>query len=106
MSRMADRPRSACAAIFSGVSLAFLSITGSPDLNAYGYGTAISGSNNGIPNSRMWTPEIFYMPLQNIRVGIQYNYFSGYNGASQNYDGFGRNANANNTTFAYIWGAF
>lgn len=89
-----------------GVSLAFLSITGSPDLNAYGYGTAISGSNNGIPNSRMWTPEIFYMPLQNIRVGIQYNYFSGYNGASQNYDGFGRNANANNTTFAYIWGAF
>ena len=54
----------------------------------------------------MWTPEIFWMPIQNIRVGLQYNYFTRFNGARTNYDGNGRNASDNNTTFLYLWAAF
>jgi hypothetical protein len=44
--------------------------------------------------------------MQNVRVGAQYTVYSRYNGASDNYDGFGRNASDNNTLFGYVWFAF
>ena len=84
-----------------GASMAVRAVTGSQDsryLNA--------GSANSLPDTTMLIPEIFWMPVQNIRVGLQYNYFTKYMGASQNYDGNGRNAASNNTAFLYVWLAY
>jgi hypothetical protein len=41
-----------------------------------------------------------------MRVGLEYTSFTRFNGASSNYDGFGRNARDNNTVFFYVWTAF
>jgi hypothetical protein len=46
------------------------------------------------------------MPKQNVRVGAQYTAYNKFNGASTNYDGFGRNAKDNNTLFLYAWFAY
>ena len=68
--------------------------------------TPVSGNLSGSPGSRGWTGELFWMPWQYVRLGVQYTYFNRFNGASSNYDGFGRNASDNNTVFLYAWGAY
>ena len=52
------------------------------------------------------TFELFWNPIQYIRVGAQYTAYDKYAGASSNYDGFGRNASDNNTLFLYVWAAY
>ncbi|SAL79737.1 cytochrome C [Caballeronia telluris] len=69
-----------------GVSLSFFNVTGSTDTVAY------AGSANASPATQGWTPEIFWIPVQNIRVGLQYTHFTKYLGARSNYDGNGRKA--------------
>ncbi len=88
-----------------GASLAYTNVSGSADLLAYPSGVPNFGSAANVPNTVMWTPEIFWLPVQNIRIGLQYNYFTRFNGASTNYDGYGRNASDNNTIFLYLWAA-
>lgn len=80
-----------------GASLALTDLRGSADSTAY------AASVNNQPNTRYWTPEIFWMPKENLRIGLQYNYFRKYLGASTNYDGNGRNASNNNTAYLYMW---
>ena len=80
-----------------GASLAYKTVTGDSD-PSYG--------NLSSPNSTLWTPEVFWIPVQNMRVGLQYNYFTKYAGASNNYDGSGRNAKDNNSTYIYLWMAY
>jgi hypothetical protein len=64
----------------------------------------IAGGNvSGNPATSGITYEAFWIPKQNIRIGAQYTAYSKFNGASDNYDGYGRNAKDNNTLFAYIW---
>ena len=82
-----------------GVSLAHTSIRGSADAVLYGNPTAV-------PDSRLWAPEIFWTPVQNVRVGLQYFMWDKYLGAKSNYDGNGRNAKDNNTLFVYVWAAY
>ena len=89
-----------------GASLAMSNITGSADAGAYASGNQNFGSASNTPNTRLWTPEIFWLPVQNVRVGLQYNHFTRYNGKAVNYDGFGRNARDNNTLFLYLWAAY
>ena len=50
--------------------------------------------------SKGWTPELFWTPVQYVRVGMQYTMF--------NKDQAAANANAkdNNTLFFYVWGAY
>jgi hypothetical protein len=60
----------------------------------------------GNPATRGVTLEAFWMPIQYLRVGVQYTAYSRFNGASTNYDGFGRNARDNNTLFLYTWLAY
>jgi hypothetical protein len=74
-------------------------------------GTGITSSRTtgnlaGNPGTTGVTLEAFYMPLQNLRLGAQYTAYSKFNGASSNYDGFGRDASDNNTLFLYAWLAF
>jgi hypothetical protein len=83
-----------------GASLAYASSNGSADTTAY------SGSALYKPDSEVWTPELFWMPTQNVRIGVQFNYFTKYLGAAKNYDGSGRDASDNNTTYIYAWAAF
>lgn len=61
---------------------------------------------SGNPSTKGWTTEVFWTPVQHVRIGLQYTNFNKYNGASSNYDGYGRNARDNNTTFLYVWGAY
>ncbi|CAE6804354.1 hypothetical protein R75461_05344 [Paraburkholderia nemoris] len=83
-----------------GVSLAFFNVTGSTDSVAY------AGSANFSPATQGWIPEIFWIPVQNIRVGLQYTHFTKYLGSRSNYDGNGRNASDNDTLFVYLWAAY
>ena len=72
-------------------------------------GTAGGGNQfntSGNPATSGWTYEAFWIPVQNIRVGAQYTDFQKFNGASTNYDAFGRNAKDNNTLFVYVWAAY
>ena len=108
-----------------GGSLSFFNLTGTTNTHnqSSGYdsngqitstdplGTGISsarvtGNLSGNPATRGWTYEAFWMPVQYARVGLQYTTYSKYNGASDNYDGLGRNARDNNTLFLYVWGAY
>lgn len=66
----------------------------------------VNGNLAGNPATRGLTYEAFWTPLQNLRVGAQYTAYDKFNGASSNYDGFGRNAKDNNTLRFYVWGAY
>lgn len=63
-------------------------------------------NNQTDPATSGFTYEAFWIPQQNIRIGAQYTAYGKYLGASDNYDGAGRNANDNNTLFLYAWFAF
>ena len=84
------------------------------DTNVALYGAApLTGSAIGSPNSQGYVLQAEYIPfgkLQsfghpylNVRVGLQYTGYTKFNGGTTNYDGFGRNASANNTLFAFLW---
>lgn len=82
-----------------GGSLSYFSTTGTADPILY-------SSPFATPDTEGWTSEVFMMPIQNIRIGLQYYAYQKFDGASTNYDGNGRNAKDNNTAFLYIWGAY
>ncbi|WP_293764415.1 hypothetical protein [uncultured Aquitalea sp.] len=63
-------------------------------------------SNTGRPDTTGYLLEFNYMIQPNWRVGLQYTSYTKYQGASTNYDGNGRNARDNNTTYLYTWIAF
>ena len=66
-----------------------------------------AGSNlSGNPGTNGWTLEAFWTPMQYMRIGAQYTGYGRFNGATHNYDGFGRNARDNNTLFIYTWVAY
>ena len=108
-----------------GGSLSFFNLTGSvntakltagldpgslsinPDPAAQAPSTRqVDGNRTGSPATRGLTLEAFWTPIQYLRVGAQYTAYSRFNGASQNYDGFGRNASDNNSLFIYTWLAY
>ncbi len=82
-----------------GAALAYTSAKGSNDPTLW-------GSVSGVTDSRLWAPEVFWMPVQYVRVGLQYYKWTQFNGAKTNYDGNGRNASDNNSLFFYVWGAY
>jgi len=64
------------------------------------------GNATGSPNTQGWIAEVDWLPLpaeQNLKVGLRYTAYTKYNGASSDYNGFGRNASDNNNWFAYMW---
>lgn len=63
----------------------------------------VTGSRTGSPDSAGWILEADYLPWQNTKFLLQYTAYSKFNGASSNYDGFGRNASDNNTLFLDLW---
>ncbi|MEP6938577.1 MAG: hypothetical protein ABI846_02350 [Rudaea sp.] len=88
-----------------GGSLAFFNQTGTTNSILYDP-TPVSGNVRGDPAVRGLTSEVFWMPIQYARIGLQFTTYSVYNGSSRNYDGAGRNARDNNSLFLYFWGAY
>jgi hypothetical protein len=76
-----------------GGSLAYFSQTGTTNIQ-------------GDPSTSGVSYEAFFIPVQNIRLGAQYTTYNKYGGASNNYDGVGRNASDNNSLFVYAWFAY
>lgn len=66
----------------------------------------VTGNLLGNPATRGFTYEGFWTPVQYVRVGVQYTAYNKFNGAADNYDGFGRNARDNNTFRFYLWAAY
>jgi hypothetical protein len=88
----------------SGFSPDTLEITSDPTVAAPS--TRVYGNLSGNPGTRGVTIEAFWTPIQYVRIGAQYTAYSRFNGASTNYDGFGRNARDNNSLFLYVWAAY
>jgi hypothetical protein len=94
--------------------LGYFDVTGSSDPLLYAPGE-VDGSNAGKPDSNGYLLQLEYVPFgkldspyrpwMNLRVGLQYIGYSKFNGASSNYDGFGRSASDNNTLFLFAWAA-
>jgi hypothetical protein len=88
----------------SGFDPATLTITADPAASVAS--TRVGGNLSGNPATRGSTLELFWTPIQYLRVGGQFTAYSRYNGAARNYDGFGRNASDNNSLFLYVWAAY
>jgi hypothetical protein len=104
-----------------GVGLSYQDISGSTDATAYpgtaadvapifvdSNGNVLSSNANMIsagnsPDTAVWIPSIFWQPLQNLRVTLYQTLFTKFMGTTDNYDGFGRKASDNNTTYLYLW---
>ena len=84
---------------------AFFRITGTADPLLYAPG-AVSGSANGSPGTTGYITQLSYWPYQNIQLTAQYTGYTRFNGLQTNYDGFGRNASANNTTYLQVFFIF
>jgi hypothetical protein len=93
-------------------SVGLFHTSGSTDMGLYAPGP-VSGSLTGSPDSRGYLVQLEYVPFGkqdslaapwlNLRVGLQYTAYQRFNGAGDNYDGFGRSASDNNTLFAFFW---
>lgn len=67
----------------------------------------VTGSRTASPNTAGETGEVTFNVWENMRLGLQYMFYSKFNGASQAYDVLGgRRASENNTVYAYTWFAF
>ena len=68
--------------------------TGSPDT----HGGIVEVDWNPLGQSDSWG-----RPWANVRVGLQYTFYTRFGGAVHDIDGAGRDASDNNTTFLYVW---
>jgi hypothetical protein len=66
----------------------------------------VSGSRTGSPSSNGILGEVDFDAWDNVRLQLQYVTYGTFNGSSQNYDGFGRNAADNNTLYVVAWLVF
>jgi hypothetical protein len=65
--------------------------------------TILTGSANGSPNSDGIIAQVAYYPWENLRFSLQYTAYTQFNGASDNYNGLGRDASDNNTLYFLGW---
>ncbi len=84
-----------------GGSVAYFSTTGDTDTQLYAP-NPVDGSRNGSPDSNGFILEADYLPLDKLRLVLQYTIYNKFNGSHTNYDGFGRNASDNNTLYFSI----
>jgi hypothetical protein len=82
-------------------TVGYFNITGTADPLLFAQ-AAVSGSANGSPASNGYLFNLSYWPQQNIGLTAQYTDYVKFNGASTNYDGAGRNAGANSSTYLQV----
>ncbi len=86
-----------------GASVGLFSTNGSADANLYGTNTNFS------PNSRGKGAELDYLPLQNIKLALQYTSYDKFNGGSTytgTTDGMTHKASENNNFYLLAWFMF
>jgi hypothetical protein len=91
-----------------GAAITHFSTTGSVDSGLYPAGPApgVITSANGSPDTKGWIAELNYLPWLNTKLSLQYTTYTQFNGGNSNYDGFGRNAAANGSTYLVLWLTF
>lgn len=82
---------------FSGTG-GFFNVTGTADQVLFAQ-APVAGSRTGSPSTTGYILNLSWWPEQNISLGVQYTGYLRFNGAASNYDGAGRNAGANNSTY-------
>lgn len=95
----------------AGLGLGYFRTRGSTDMLQYGMeeemeGPSAMGNVRGKPDTRGWLAELNYLPLkdaQNVKLGLRYTAYTKFNGARNDYNGFGRDASDNNSIFGYVW---
>jgi hypothetical protein len=80
-------------------TLGYFNTGGTVNVPLYGGPAAVSGSANGDPRGAGYLMNFSYWPWQNLQLAAQYTAYTRFNGGTTNYDGFGRNANSNNTVY-------
>jgi hypothetical protein len=85
-----------------GGSVGYFSTTGDTDAVLYSP-AAVSGSNNGSPESKGFILQADYLLKEKYKFSLQYAIYDRFNGAGTNYDGFGRDASDNNTLYFLVW---
>lgn len=98
-----------------GATVGWQKTWGSANPALYSIGP-VSGSANGKPNSNAFTLEADYVPFgkedswagpfMNVKLGVKYTVYTTFNGGTSNYDGFGRNAQDNNSIYVFAWVLF
>jgi hypothetical protein len=97
-----------------GLTAGLFNNTGSYDSDLYvpepGSGSRVGKPNtSGLILQTDWTPfgkeGSWGSPWANLRLGVQYTHYGEFNGATNDYDGFGRDASDNDTLFLFLWGA-
>lgn len=86
-----------------GGGVQYFQIRGDTNDLRYNTGEPVMGSANGSPDSKGWLAEVNWFPIQNLKLAVRYTAYQQFNGASSNYDGFGRNARDNNSVFLLAW---
>ena len=80
-----------------GATVGYFSTTGSSDSVIYTSNASLTPDTEGM------IFEVNYVPWYNTKLGLQYTYFTKYNGSTDNYDGAGRHATDNDTLMAMAW---
>lgn len=84
-----------------GFGLGYFLLNGSSNGNFYNEDQVLTKS--GSPNTNGFIGQANYYPWENVRLSLQYTAYLKFNGASSNYDGTGRDAVDNNTTYLLAW---
>lgn len=94
---------------YAGLAQYFVTQGDADDLR-YNSGAPVTGSINGSPDSRGWIVELDYladldwMPVvQHAKFALRYTGYTRFNGARDDYDGFGRNARDNDSIYLLAW---
>jgi len=83
-------------------TLAGFSTTGNADSILYA-SAPVTGSLLNSPNSSGFISQVGFWPVQNVELSAAYTNYTKFNGTSHNYDGFGRDASANNSIYIAVW---
>ena len=84
-----------------GATVQYFRTTGSVDNGLYNTGEPVTGRRQQPKNSGV-VAELDWLPRRDLRLMLQYTAYKTFNGASSNYDGFGRNANRH-TLYFVLW---
>ena len=96
-----------------GLTVGYQGTWGSAAPAIFQTGEPVTNSASGRPDTNAflveadWVPfgkqDSWASPFANLKLGVQYIAYTQFNGGGKNYDGFGRNASANNTLYAFAW---
>ena len=81
--------------------MGYFQTTGDSDAVLYA-SDPVGGSKTGSPDTRGVTVEADFLLHERHKMALQYTFYDKFNGASSNYDGFGRDASDNNTLFLLL----